>query len=1545
MKHKWLRRVSWILLTPVALFLLVMILLYIPPIQSFLRKQATSYASEATGMQIEVGSIHLRFPLNLAISDVTVAQPCPADSLLTGSLLTDTVSTQKADTLLSLEKLNVKVQFWPLLKGKIEVDNVTLQNIALNTADMLEGMQVKGILGKFYLESHGIDLPEETAIINRALLSDTHVDLILTDTTTVEDTATTAPLNWDVALEKLQLDNIGFNLIMPHDSATLTTRLKKLDLSKVKASLGTQEYVLNSIRMDGGKVGYQQGYQQALPGLDPSHILLRNLHLELDSVQYSKHKLMAMLKDFGADERSGLSISSLKARIISDEKNVQIPQLQLLTPHSEISLSGLSNWALVDTLTNGHLSARLNARIGKQDVLLATNLPDTFHHAYPDHPILIKAGTEGNLTSMQLSGFQITLPGAFDLKGTGDILHITDSVRREANFDLTLGTGNLDFLTTLAGMDSQSSLNIPDSMNLEAGVRLRGDQVNAQLTMQEQEGKILAEASYNLGTEAYKADINVHNFQVNHFLPQNTIYRVTLSAAASGKGIDFMQPTAKANATVKLEQLDYDKFHLSDIHLDAALQHSVASATFSSNNSLVDLTLTGQYNLAHTYPDGNIDLELRNIDLFQLGLIEKPFEQPVTMRLTGEVKQDKINANFNSGDLSFNFRSPEGVNEVMACSERFIHVLTRQLKNNTLDHKALREALPKGGFGLDAGQENAMAWYLEQQGVKYKDLSVRFGATPDWGINALAQVRTLQIDSLQLDTVKFIIDQDTARIRMRSVVANGPQNPQIEFTSTITAEIRTQDAELMLNYQNAKKETGLNFGINARPWINEQQKSNGIVLTIVPERPIIAYHPFEFEDKHNWAYIHKNMRVYANIFMENANGTALRMQSLSNDTVSLQNMDVELRKIPLEEVFAMFPYLPDISGMLTAEAHYIQTEKSLQLATEMEFEKLAYEKRPVGNIGVSATWLPGERNEQYVDAVLSHNSKEVVYANGMIQTSGKGDDRLDIELGADEFPLDIAKAFIPEDMLQLKGLFNSHFALGGSTSKPNIEGDLAFDSTSVYIPQADARFTMDNRKIKVKGNRLIFDKYAIYASGKSPFTITGDINMKNLSQPTANLKLAAKNYTLLDAKRQRNSLVYGKVFCDVNAAAKGPLDDLMVRGNINLLNSTNVTYVLKDSPLTVEDRLSELVTFTSFNDTTMNVQEQKKVSLGGLDAIMMIHVDPTVSIGVDLSADRNNRIKLVGGGDLSMQLTPQGDMSLTGRYTLSGGLLKFSPLPVIPTKEFAINKGSYVEWTGDIMDPKLKFKATDHVRTSVPIDDGSNRMIDFNVSVVVKNRLENLDLGFEIEAPEDAYMQNKLLSMGEEERTVQAIGMLATGFYLGESGNNNFNLSDKMGSALSSVVSSQINALAGNLKGASFQFGMEDHDASETGGKRTDYSFKYSQRFFNDRFQIVLGGKVSTGEDVSNEPASFIDNVSFEYRLDASGTRYVRLFYDKNYDSVFEGEITETGAGIVLRRRMNKLSELFTFRKKDKKEKKADKESGKKKENKKDKNKKDKKEE
>ena len=61
---------------------------------------------------------------------------------------------------------------------------------------------------------------------------------------------------------------------------------------------------------------------------------------------------------------------------------------------------------------------------------------------------------------------------------------------------------------------------------------------------------------------------------------------------------------------------------------------------------------------------------------------------------------------------------------------------------------------------------------------------------------------------------------------------------------------------------------------------------------------------------------------------------------------------------------------------------------------------------------------------------------------------------------------------------------------------------------------------------------------------------------------------------------------------------------------------------------------------------------------------------------------------------------------------------------------------------------------------------------------------------------------------------------------------------------------------------------------------------------------------------------SFIDKVSIEYRLDNSGTRYIRLFHDRNYESVLEGEVVETGVGLVLHRKVDRLSDLFLFKKK-----------------------------
>lgn len=1501
MKRKWIKWVCWIILTPVLLFVILIILLYIPPVQNLLRREVTAYASKATGMQIQVERIDLRFPLNLLVRGVEVIQ--------------------QPDTLLSLESLNVSVQAWPLVRGKVEVDDITLSRATFNSANLIEGMQIEGALGRFFLQSHGIDLSNEVAVINDAELSDTHVRMLMNDTTTTpKDTTASAPVNWKVDLHRLDLKNVSFSMQLPADSLRMAAHIGEASVKDAQADLKKQFYGLEQFLLTGSSVNYDTGDAKPVEGFDASHIALRDIRIDLDSLLYRGREMNAVIRECSMNERSGLSITSLTGRAFSNDSIIRIPGLKLQTPHSEIDLSAQTYWQLINIPTTGRLSANLNAYIGKEDVMLfAGGLPESFKEAYPFRPLVVRAGTDGNLKELQITRLTASLPGAFSLQGDGVLENLADSLRRSGTVSLDMTTQNLNFLTALSGEAPNGTVTVPDSMNLTARLDMKGSEYQANLNLKQGTGTMDVTAKLNTSTEGYAANLKVADLQLHNFLPKDSLYELSLSAAAQGQGLDFMSPRASAKLDLSLEELHYARYHLSDVQLAGTLKGGVATAHVAGDNALVKMTGDAEYNLLHTYPDGKVTIDVAQLNLHELGLMPQPMKQPFAFNLTAEARQNRVSAHLTSGDLKLDLNARSGVYPLISQSTHFVEVLKQQIDERALDHAQLRKALPTAGLSFSAGRENPLSYYLATRNISYKDASMKFGTAPDWGINGKAAVHTLKVDTLQLDTVYFTVKQDTAMMKFRGGVINGPSNPQFAFAAGLTGEIRDRNAELLVDYKNGKGETGVLLGVNARPLFEGRGKGNGLALTLIPEQPVIAFHKFHFNENHNWIYIHKNMRVYANVDMRDNEGMGIAVQSVRGDTVSLQNIDVEIRRIRLREISSVLPYFPEITGLFSLEAHYVQTEKDLQLSAEASVDELTYERRRVGDLALGATWLPGEEGQQYLNAYLNHDKVEVLMADGKLVPSATGKDNLEVNTTLEHFPLRLANAFIPDQIVTLSGDMDGELHITGNTAQPLINGDLTLDSASVHSRQYGANFRLDNRPVALKDNRLVFDKFAIYTTERNPFTIDGYVDFRDMSRPMANLNMLAENYTLLDARRTRESLVYGKVFADFRATVRGPLDGLNMRGNMSLLGNTDVSYVLTDSPLTVQDRLGSLVTFTSFSDTTTVVRkEAPTVSLGGLDMVMMVHIDPSVRFKVDLDASNDNRVELEGGGDLSLKYTPQGDLTLAGRYTLTGGLMKYS-LPVIAAKEFDIDNGSYVEWTGNPMNPLLNFTATDRIRASVSEgENGGTRMVNFDVSIVVKNRLDNLSFAFDVSAPEDATIQNELTAMGPEERGKQALYIMVMKTYLGTGpiGGGSGGLGLNMGSALNSVLSSQINALMGNLKNASVSVGIENQDLADTGGKRTDYSFRYSQRFFNNRFQIVIGGKVSTGENVTNDAESFIDNISLEYRLDRTGTRYIRLFYDKNYESVLEGEITETGVGLVLRKKLDKLSELFIFKKK-----------------------------
>ena len=126
--------------------------------------------------------------------------------------------------------------------------------------------------------------------------------------------------------------------------------------------------------------------------------------------------------------------------------------------------------------------------------------------------------------------------------------------------------------------------------------------------------------------------------------------------------------------------------------------------------------------------------------------------------------------------------------------------------------------------------------------------------------------------------------------------------------------------------------------------------------------------------------------------------------------------------------------------------------------------------------------------------------------------------------------------------------------------------------------------------------------------------------------------------------RKAGTAVYGKAYLDLGATAKGPVDELVVRGNVALLGGTDINYVMQDSPMDVKERPQNVVTFVSFSelDTQTPDDAPQEVRIGGMDVLINVDINNDVQAAVDLSADGSNRIDLRGGGNLTYTMNPLG---------------------------------------------------------------------------------------------------------------------------------------------------------------------------------------------------------------------------------------------------------------------------------------------------------------
>jgi autotransporter translocation and assembly factor TamB len=1503
-----------ILLSPVVLFLLLTALLYFPPFQNWAVDKVAAIASEKTGMEISVDHVDLSFPLDLGIDGFRIVQ--------------------QPDTIADVERMVVDVQLLPLLKQKVIINELEVNDAKFNTAQFVDAARVKGQFKRLALSSRGIDLDQQTVEVNGARLEDARVDIMLNDS--VPEDTTTSENHWKIWADSLRIIRSDVALHMPGDTMSVKARFGSLVAREGDIDLDTQTYQIASVDWLDGSLQYDQNFEPRIEGLDYNHIDLQQVNIGVDSVYYHDPTARLVMRTVQLKEKSGLQVTDLTGAIALENGKIRLPKMRLKTPDSDVEMELDLPLSLMAKINPGKMRMRLNAQLGKQDLMrFMGGMPQSFQQRWPNYPLSVKGSVNGNTDYMEFDGLDVSLPTAFHATATGFAANVTDPKRLRAKVQFKARTEDLGFITGMLPKDVQRDYRIPRGITAEGLVRADGAQYFADVVMCEGKGMVKAKGNFNADAMRYDATLNIRDLNLHHFMPHDSIYTVSADVKAKGQGTDIFSPRTTLQADAKIQHLHYGSYNLSNMTAMADVRNGRAHATLTGDNPLLNGTVGLDALMDKRKFNGTVTADLAQLDLYKLRL----FDNPLTIGLCGhvDVNSDLDKTHYVSGLISdltirdsaktyrpqdigvlVNLRadttyariqSGDFIVKVDASGhyEQLLRQLTilgdsamAQYDKKIIDQPALRRLLPTMKLHVESRKDNPIATLLKSgSDLEFKEMLFDLSTSVETGVNGNGYVHSLIYDGTRLDTITFRLTQRTQHLSFGGQIRNNKRNPQFVFNALFDGVLQERGATMGVRYFDSENKMGARIGAQA------EMVDSGIRLHLVPDRPTLGYKEFAL-NKDNFVFLGADRKVKAKIDLIADDGTGVKIYSDESDPTALQDITVSLNRFNLGEVTSVLPYVPRMTGILNGDYHVVQHETGrFSMVSDMAVQNMTYEKSPIGNVSTELVYLQKENDAHAVEARLLRDDVEIGLLSGTYYNEGKG--ALDATLQLTRFPLALVNGFVPDQIVGLEGYGEGKLTIKGPLNTPQVDGEVYLDSSYLVSIPYGMRMRFDNDPVRIVGSNLLFENFSLYAYNDNPLTLMGSINFGDLDRIMVDLRMRAKDFQIIGEKENPNSIAYGKAFVDFYGRMQGLLDNLNMRGRLNVLGSTDMSYVLRDTPLSTDNHLEELVKFTDFSDTAQVVVERP--SLTGFNMDLTVEVSKGAHIMAYLNTDHSNYIDLMGGGTLRLQYTPIDNLQLRGRYTLSNGEMKYS-LHVIPLKTFTIQDGSYIEFTGEPMNPTLNITATERVRSTVTNSSGVGRSVEFDCGVIITQTLKQMGLEFTLDAPEDMQLHSELQAMGVEQRGKLAVTMLTTGMYLADGNTGAFS----MNSALSSFLNSEISSITGNaLRTLDLSFGM-DNSTDASGAMHTDYSFKFAKRFMNNRLKITVGGKVSTGAELQQRNNSFFDNVSLEYRLDKTANKFITLYYQNNSYDWLDGYTQKYGGGFTWRRSLQNFWDIFRFK-------------------------------
>lgn len=1567
--------ISYAILGLLVLVLLLPATLYVPAIQNFLVQYSERWISEQTGMSVSVGRLSLRFPLDLALDDVMVARS-DSDTLaavgsarlrvallpllrkradISGVSLTDVRFNYLAeDSSMLLGVAAGKVQLVgvavDLAAGKVRVENLSLAEVDVSL--VLTGLSdtdsvPPAVLPDWEIDIASVALSDIAYTMYMPPLIDT-LRVFLPQAGLTDGKVSLARQQVDVG--QLFIDRGNYRYVACHAAEAEAV---DADTSQAVAPSVPWQISVAGVSLADNEAVYMTTPRPADSGFDAAYIVADNIDVALSSVYNRGSELRLTIDSLSLNERSGVAITRAAGGFAMQGTRIGVTDFALFTPYSDLHADVDADMRFFDNDTDAAISAFLEANVALSDmekfypaVKQLYIHPQRYSSPFAPANVSLLRGmellnarveVEGTCEKLQVKSLRLSQPGIFAMQIEGEASSIWDEARRQARMSCRATTTRAVSLRNFIADSVFLGRVVMQPLRIDSRVALRGTRIDGGLFVGCLDGGIAVRGGYDFRRENYEAKIGIRRFPIDSILPYDSIGALTARAECSGVHFNFTDSATSAKLQFMLDTLSFRQVPYGDVQLSARLGGQRWQIQVGSGYQALNFGIDANGIYAPDLFVADVQADVRRLDLAALRMAADSLNvgcgvkaQLVASRndslLQADVEVNKLAlvmgdyryraeniscvaasditysyVDFSTGDIKATLVSDVGLGRLSPSLERLTQFVDTVWQRQRLDMDELHRGLPPFTIDIRAGRDNILQQYLNSMGMKFT--TMQFNAQNDSLFGMSAYLQRLSISGTQLDTITFEAKESGRRLNYLLEMKNKPGNLDEFARVTIEGLLSGNSTRLLCTQENRAKENGFLFGCKV------DFLDSLLTLSFGPKQPIIGYKAWELNRGNYFTYNYLTRSIDADVRLAYGD-SRIYLSTEDRRNKAVEGVHLDVRNIRLSDWLVASPFMPPIDGSISTDIYVDLPPGGINAEGAIGIKNFRYANQRVGSFDINATYKLDSLGRGDIGANMQVDSVKVLDLSAQYNARKK---TLGGSMQIEAFPLSVANALFPSKGGGLSGTIDSDLALSGTMDRPWFDGFIRFNDVKAVLSGLGASLAFDTKDIPIRKNKIYFDAYSIRGANNSPLNIDGTVDFSDATRIGVNLDLMGRNFEPIHAAESRTAMVYGSVFADVSARIRGTLNNLSLNGRISLLSGTNATYVMQDNHMQTGQDYSDMVTFVSFADTVdtyEKIANSRVAATTNINATVNIDIDNGVQLGVNLSTDGNNRIDLVGGGSLLYTMTALGDNRFTGRYNLTGGFVRYNP-PVLSQKIFNIQEGSYVLWNGNIADPTFNIKAVQRQRSSVSDGDKGSRPVEFDITIYVTNTLEDLGISFDLSTTDDLAIQNELQGLTPEQRSSKALNMLLYNSYSGITSS-----SDIAGNPLNSFLESELNSWAQKtLKGVDLSFGINNYGDDGTGTQRTDYSYKFSKSLFDNRLKVVIGGSYATNQDATqNLKENLIDDVSLEYRLTKRENMYLRVFRHTGYESIIEGEITQTGVGFLYRKQLMSLLDLFRKR-------------------------------